>query len=91
MELFIGIMSGTSLDGIDAVLVETDGDRVTLLARTNSPFEPTLRHRLLTLAGGGAVTARQWGELDTELGQAYAAVTTKLLRESGHSAGQIRA
>ncbi|MFP2769147.1 anhydro-N-acetylmuramic acid kinase [Oceanisphaera sp. KMM 10153] len=91
MEKYIGIMSGTSLDGIDAVLVATDGERVTLLARTSSAFEPTLRRRLLELAGGGAVTAREWGELDAELGQAYAAVTMQLLHESGHSAGQIRA
>lgn len=91
MEKYIGIMSGTSLDGIDAVLVATDGDRVTLLARTSSAFEPALRQRLLELAGGGAVTASQWGELDTELGQAYADVTLQLLRESGHGAGQIRA
>ncbi len=91
MEKYIGIMSGTSLDGIDAVLVATDGEQVRLLARTSSPFEPDLRQRLLTLAGGGTVTARQWGELDTELGKAYAAVANRLLAESGHSAGQIRA
>ncbi len=91
MEKYIGIMSGTSLDGIDAVLVATDGEQVQLLARTASPFEPDLRQRLLTLAGGAAVTARQWGELDAELGQAYAAITMQLLRESGHSAEQIRA
>ncbi|WP_298721553.1 anhydro-N-acetylmuramic acid kinase [uncultured Oceanisphaera sp.] len=91
MEKYIGIMSGTSLDGIDAVLVATDGEQVTLLARTGSPFEPGLRRRLLALAGGGAVTARQWGELDAELGQAYAAVTLQLLHESGHSAEHIRA
>lgn len=91
MEKYIGIMSGTSLDGIDAVLVATDGDKVTLLARTSSAFEPALRQRLLELAGGDAVTARQWGELDAELGQAYADVTLQLLRESGHGAEQIRA
>ncbi|WP_232513427.1 anhydro-N-acetylmuramic acid kinase [Zobellella denitrificans] len=91
MERYIGIMSGTSLDGIDAVLVETDGERVRLLERTTAPFEPGLRDRLLALAGGGAVTARQWGELDAELGRAYADVVRQLLAASGRQASEISA
>ncbi|MGL4821741.1 MAG: anhydro-N-acetylmuramic acid kinase, partial [Plesiomonas shigelloides] len=31
MEKYIGLMSGTSLDGVDSVLIETDGQQVTLL------------------------------------------------------------
>lgn len=91
MENYIGIMSGTSLDGIDAVLVETDGERVRLLDRTTAPFASGLRDRLLALAAGGAVTARQWGELDTALGRAYADITRQLLASSGRRAADIRA
>ena len=71
MELFIGIMSGTSLDGIDAALVATNGRQASLLARTSAPFAALLRQGLLDLAGGAAITAQRFGELDTELGQAY--------------------
>ncbi|MBO1519907.1 anhydro-N-acetylmuramic acid kinase [Oceanisphaera pacifica] len=91
MELFIGIMSGTSLDGIDAVLVATDGKHAELKASTTLPFATNLRQRLLHLAGGAAITAQQWGELDTELGQAYADIVLQLLSESGTSAEQVRA
>ena len=91
MELFIGIMSGTSLDGIDAVLVATNGKQVELKASTSRPFAAHLRQQLLSLAGGDAITARQWGELDTELGQAYADIVLQLLEESGTQAPQVRA
>ena len=91
MELFIGIMSGTSLDGIDAVLVATNGQQVELKAGTRRPFAASLRQRLLNLAAGGTITAKQWGELDTELGQAYADIVLQLLEESGTRATQVRA
>ena len=91
MELFIGIMSGTSLDGIDAVLVATNGQQAELKASTSRPFAENLRQRLLNLAAGHAITAKQWGELDTELGQAYADIVLQLLAESGISATQVRA
>ena len=47
MRLAIGLMSGTSMDGIDAALVETDGaSGVTPVAFMFFPFEPDLRQRL---------------------------------------------
>ncbi len=53
----VGLMSGTSLDGVDAALIETDGERV--LARGKAltlPFADTLRGslRALVAAGGEA-------------------------------------
>ena len=47
--LAVGMMSGTSVDGIDAALVEISGDdahpRARLLAFENSPFPPGVRRR----------------------------------------------
>jgi anhydro-N-acetylmuramic acid kinase len=46
----IGLMSGTSMDGIDAAVVETDGHtRITLGPHTSTVYPPGLRHRLLHL------------------------------------------
>lgn len=55
MALYIGLMSGTSLDGIDAVLAElTDGgERVKVLAHSHAPFAPALREELLALNRSG--------------------------------------
>ncbi|WP_107851216.1 anhydro-N-acetylmuramic acid kinase [Oceanimonas marisflavi] len=91
MEHYIGIMSGTSLDGIDAVLVVTDGQSIELKGCANAPIDAPLRERLLALAGGGAVTAREWGELDAALGQAYADITRQLLADTGLNATEVRA
>jgi anhydro-N-acetylmuramic acid kinase len=46
----IGLMSGTSMDGVDAALVETDGyARLTLGPHVSAPYPPGLRHALLQL------------------------------------------
>ena len=91
LELFIGIMSGTSLDGIDAVLMATNGQQAELTASTSRPFAPDLRQRLLDVANGAAINARAWGQLDAELGQAYADIVLQLLQESGTRAEDVRA
>jgi anhydro-N-acetylmuramic acid kinase len=48
-ELFAGVMSGTSLDGIDAVLAEFKSARPSVLAHTHIAFPSDLRRDLLTL------------------------------------------
>ncbi|ART82617.1 anhydro-N-acetylmuramic acid kinase [Oceanisphaera profunda] len=91
LELYIGIMSGTSLDGIDAVLMATNGHQAQLTASTTRPFAKALRQRLLDVANGTPISAQLWGELDAELGQAYAEIVLQLLQESGTQANQVRA
>jgi anhydro-N-acetylmuramic acid kinase len=46
--LYIGIMSGTSIDGVDAALVSFDKDsRATLIATSSVAFPPALREDYL--------------------------------------------
>lgn len=50
----LGLMSGTSLDGIDAALIRTDGERVTELGPwSTTPYEESLHKRLSGALGGG--------------------------------------
>lgn len=89
--LFIGLMSGTSLDGVDAALVDFGDSRPQLLATTYLPYPAHLVPLLLELH-----TARS-GELDraatlaNQLAQLYATTVATLLRQSAHPASAILA
>jgi anhydro-N-acetylmuramic acid kinase len=48
-KLFIGLMSGTSLDGVDGVLANFSGAQPQVLAHHAMPFAPTLKQELLAL------------------------------------------
>lgn len=50
MPVFLGIMSGTSLDGIDVVALEESAGEFRTIGRSSRPFTPDLRRRLLELA-----------------------------------------
>jgi anhydro-N-acetylmuramic acid kinase len=56
--MYIGLMSGTSMDGVDAVLVDFGGTRPRLLAHVHHEFAPELRRELLLLNTPGAHSVR---------------------------------
>ena len=82
-DLAIGLMSGTSLDGVDAALVRFSGDRpeAELVAFRAAPYEATFRRRVLhTIEHGGV---RDVALLDAELGRRFAAAAREVLDASG--------
>ena len=72
----IGLMSGTSLDGIDAALVDIRpaviGYAIELVRFAIVPFDVTLRARLLAALPPHAATPAEVGALDRDLGAAFA-------------------
>ncbi len=82
MDGYIGLMSGTSLDGVDAALVTFDGPAPRLLGTAHLPFPPELRATLLALNRPGV------NELDTAalagntLADLYAAACQGALADS---------
>jgi anhydro-N-acetylmuramic acid kinase len=74
----LGLLSGTSHDGIDVTVVdfrEEDGDlRGTVLHEDSVPYDPELRARLVAALPPAPTTFSEVCELDTLIGQAFAEV-----------------
>ncbi len=90
-ERYIGLMSGTSLDGIDAVLVEYDGRNTKLLTARHQTFSPDLRRQLQALLSPGENEIERMAEADIALAHAYSESVHTLLSEAGTKATEIRA
>jgi anhydro-N-acetylmuramic acid kinase len=91
--LVVGLMSGTSVDGIDAALVEISGhgenSRVKLLAFGSYPFPAELRAKVFRLFNPSEARVDAICQLDFLLGEVFAAAVQRLLQDNGYSAEDI--
>lgn len=78
-ELYIGLMSGTSLDGVDAVLAAGRGKHLQLLNSVHLSYPAGLRRRLLALHRPGNDELHRAVVLGNELAALYAAAVRALL------------
>ena len=83
MTIAIGVMSGTSMDAVDAAIVDFSTAKPKLLAHQSTAWPPTLRERLFSFAAGSPLTAEAFASLDTETGLFVAAAVNALLETSG--------
>ncbi len=92
MTLYLGLMSGTSMDAIDAALVDVGTPGLQVVATGVTPLEATLKRRLLRLIEHPDESQLdEIGQLDVEVGRAFAAGALALLRSAGVGAGQVAA
>jgi anhydro-N-acetylmuramic acid kinase len=92
MHHYIGLMSGTSVDGIDAVLVAFDGhSHPTVLATHQHALPDDVRSAIQALMQPDSNELDREGELDMQLGHLFAEAALELLRAGGLPATQIRA
>lgn len=72
----IGLISGTSVDGIDTVLVEISGTeldiKIELLAGATYPYPAELRERILAVGAGVAISMAELAEIDDAIAQVFA-------------------
>ncbi|WP_117235918.1 anhydro-N-acetylmuramic acid kinase [Vibrio maerlii] len=90
-ELYIGVMSGTSLDGIDTALVEFTHGCPKLIASHEYSYPEGLKQRVLAICLGQQTNLVEVGEIDHQLGKLYADAVLALLNHSGFDASQITA
>ncbi len=89
--LFIGLMSGTSTDGVDGVLVEFGAPQPRLLACASAPFSAALRSELLSLNSAGNNELQRAALAANALVEVYAQVVHELLASAALAAAEVSA
>jgi anhydro-N-acetylmuramic acid kinase len=91
MTFVIGLISGTSVDGIDAALVNITGREedlnVELLAGATYPYAAELRSQILAVCGGAAITVAQLAELDDAIASSFAQAAQNI--QNAHPPAQL--
>ena len=93
-DYYIGLMSGTSLDGADGVLVDFSGDKLKVLASASEPFSESFRAELLALNSPTDNELHRAAVAGNRLAALYARVVGMLLNQAatqGISTAQIQA
>jgi anhydro-N-acetylmuramic acid kinase len=93
MPLVIGLMSGTSADGVDAALVQIDGSaqatRIRLHAFHTSPFSERMREAILAASNPQIGTVDLLCRLNVALGEVFAEAALEVARRAGISISAV--
>jgi len=77
--LFVGLMSGTSVDSIDAVIVNLSKDRFELVEEESTPIQNDLKNRIFEAVNDSHTSKNNINDLDIELGKVFGKATLHLL------------
>ena len=77
-ELYIGVMSGTSLDGVDVALCQIDQKTCTLIYSIEYPMDKSLKLEILQTINS-KITLQRVGELDNRLAKLFSNAINELL------------
>ncbi len=84
-----GLMSGTSVDGVDVAIVDIRGTKVRLVAFDVFPYKPALRAEILSLCHPDSAKVDRICHLNHVLGEVFAEAVLKLCRKCGIAADSI--
>lgn len=81
--IIIGLMSGTSVDGIDAAIVNIEGQgldlKVDLLVGQTFPYSPSLREEILQVCAGKPLSMEELSKLDNAIASEFAQAVTSII------------
>jgi anhydro-N-acetylmuramic acid kinase len=91
MTRVIGLISGTSVDGIDAALVDIVGNdldlKVELITGKTYPYPADLRKQILAVCGGAAISMAELSELDDAIALGFAQAAQDI--QIGHTCAEL--
>lgn len=90
-ELYIGLMSGTSLDGVDAALVQIGDGELQFLSSAYQPYPEDVRAAALALHAPGPDDLHHASLLSNRVAELYAQAVAELLESAGTEARHIKA
>ncbi len=89
MAYYIGLISGTSLDGCDAALIRCEGEKTSLVHYLCLPMTQDMRQKVLDACSLDKSSVRLICSLNVEMGHWFAQAARQLIQEAGISADQI--
>jgi anhydro-N-acetylmuramic acid kinase len=90
--VYLGLISGTSMDAIDAALVDFDVHPFAVLATSATPLDPALKSRIIAvLEAPQRADLDEIGQLDVATGRAFAHAALDLLNKCGIPARSVTA
>lgn len=89
--LFIGLISGTSMDGVDCALVDLSGRHPQVLDFICGEIPPGLKRSVAALIANEGIDLRQLGATDVALGTLFAATAIEMLSKHKLRKGEVSA
>jgi anhydro-N-acetylmuramic acid kinase len=91
VEHYLGLMSGTSADAVDLVIVTFNDAKISLAAQHSVALSPAIRQQVHALAAPSANEIDRLGELDRQLGEIFADSINQLIRKAQLNPSQVHA
>ena len=89
--IYIGLMSGTSLDGVDVAIVDFCSLKPAVLYCHTEPYPNELKSRIQDLTCADSITIESLGQLDIEIAEFYVRTVRQALTDAEISPDQVRA